>query len=160
MKYLRMVALAYLLASVLSDSTAAADKKTTISDLSWLAGCWVGSEKGTDLLEQWMRPAGGMMLGMSRTVVGGKTVAFEFVQLREQDGDIYYVAKPSQQEEAAFKLIRAGAGEAVFENPIHDFPQRIIYKLQPDGSLMAAIEGTEGGNGRRIEYPMKRGACE
>jgi len=44
----------------------------------------------------------------------------------------------------------------VFENPQHDFPQRISYKLNPDGTLLAAIDGTKAGKIRRVEFPYKR----
>ena len=104
-----------------------------------------------------MPPAGGTMLGMSRTVARGRTVEYEFIVLRkESDGTVNYVAKPSRQSETAFKLVRAGANEAVFENPQHDFPQRILYQLKPGGQLMAAIEGTKNGKTRRVEFHYER----
>ena len=104
-----------------------------------------------------MSPAGGTMLGMSRTVSQGRTVEHEFLLLRvEANGEINYVAKPSGQAEAAFKLVRAGATEAVFENLQHDFPQRIIYTLKEEGRLTAAIEGTKNGKTRRVEFNYER----
>jgi len=138
----------------------AQEKKTTIADFAWLAGCWDGSGGGRESLEQWMKPSGQTMLGMSRTVANGKTVAYEFIQLREQDGDLFYVAKPSGQAEASFKLVKSGNQEAVFENPQHDFPQRIIYRLEKDGSLSAAIEGMSKGKLKHIDFPMKRAKCD
>jgi hypothetical protein len=99
----------------------AQDKKSTIADLAWIAGCWDGSGGGRESLEQWMMPSGQTMLGMSRTVANGK---------------------------------------AVFENPQHDFPQRIIYRLEKDGSLAAAIEGMSKGKLKRIDFPMKRAKCD
>jgi hypothetical protein len=94
---------------------------------------------------------------MSRTVAQGRTVEYEFLLLRlDSAGDIFYVAKPSGQPEASFKLIRATATEAVFENPQHDFPQRISYTLKPDGTLLAAIEGQKDGKTRRVEFPYQR----
>ena len=97
------------------------------------------------------------MLGMSRTVARGKTVEYEFILLREEaDGTINYVAKPSGQAEAAFKLVRASATEILFENPQHDFPQRIIYTLKEGGKLTATIEGTKNGKTRRVEFNYQR----
>ena len=97
------------------------------------------------------------MLGMSRTIADGRTVEYEFILLRtDEAGDIFYVAKPSGQSEASFKLVRATATEAVFENPKHDFPHRITYTLKPDGSLLAAIEGEKDGKKRRVEFPYQR----
>lgn len=138
----------------------AQETKTTIADLAWLAGCWDGSGGGRESLEQWMKPSGQTMLGMSRTVADGKTVDYEFMQVRQQDGNIFYVAKPSGQEEASFKLVKYENKEAVFENPEHDFPQRVIYRLEKDGSLAAAIEGMSKGKLKKIEFPMRRVKCD
>lgn len=97
------------------------------------------------------------MLGVSRTTAGERTLEYEFIVLRaDEAGQIFYVAKPSGQSEAVFKLVRASATEVVFENPDHDFPQRISYVLQPDGRLLAAIEGTRNGQTRRVEFPYRR----
>jgi hypothetical protein len=108
-----------------------------------------------------MTPSGGTMLGMARTVAKGKTVEYEFIRLHEEEnGDILYTAHPSGQAEASFKLIRCEKELAVFENPGHDFPQRIIYRLNADGSLAARIEGRKGGKERGVDFPMKRVTCE
>jgi hypothetical protein len=134
--------------------------KPTVNNFSWLAGCWEANRNGREINEHWMKPSGQTMLGMGRTVANGKTVEYEFVQIRtEADGAIYYVAKPSGQNEAAFKLIKLENREATFENPQHDFPQRIIYRLEPDGSLFARVEGTSKGKARGFDYSMKRAQC-
>ena len=146
---------------MLGSLCAAQTSKPTLNDLSWLAGCWEANLRGREVNEQWMKPAGGIMLGMARTVSQGKATEFEFTQIREdKDGAIYYIAKPSGQAEASFKLLKLQNKEAVFENPQHDFPQRIIYRLQPDGSLFARVEATEKGQTRGIDYPYKRAKCE
>jgi hypothetical protein len=145
---------------ILVGSVSAQEEKTTIADFAWLAGCWDGSRGGRETLEQWMKPFGQTMLGMSRTVANGQTVAYEFLILHEKDGEIFYTAKPSGQEEASFKLVKYADREAVFENPQHDFPQRVIYKLEKDGSLTAAIEGRSKGKDKRIAFPMRRAKCE
>jgi hypothetical protein len=139
---------------------AEADPEAQLAQLGWLHGCWAaeGGEPGS--LEQWMAPAGGTMLGMSRTVKGGKTVEHEFLQLRAVDGKLAYVAHPSGQAPAAFPLRSLAADEAVFENPAHDFPQRIIYRRLGQDGLRARIEGTRNGAPRGRDFPMKRVACE
>ncbi|MGH8854313.1 MAG: hypothetical protein ACREWI_08545 [Telluria sp.] len=43
----------------------------------------------------------------------------------------------------------------MFENPAHDFPQRIIYRRVGDTGLHARIEG----KGKGIDFPMRRTAC-
>jgi hypothetical protein len=132
--------------------------KPTLQDLAWLAGQW-RIEQGDRLVdEQWMAPAGGLMMGMARNVQGGKVREYEFTLLRQEpNGDILYIASPSKQAETVFKLTSLSGGTAVFENPEHDFPKKIVYARRPDGSLLAAIEGPgRDGKPRRVEYPYKR----
>ena len=132
--------------------------KPTLQDLAWLAGHWRIEQADRLVDEQWMAPQAGLMMGMARNVQAGKVREYEFTLLRQEpNGDIFYVASPSKQSEARFKLTSLRKGEAVFENPEHDFPKKIIYAQQADGSLLAAIEGPgRDGQPRRVEYPFKR----
>src|SRR6202012_23245 len=68
-------------------STSACAEAMDISHLSWLSGCWnsEASEPGSG--EQWLPLAGGTLLGVSRTVKQGKTVAFEFMQIRALENE-------------------------------------------------------------------------
>src|SRR5919112_2053836 len=132
--------------------------RPTLQDFAWLAGQWRIEQADRVVDEHWMAPVGGLMMGMARNVQGGKVREYEFTLLRQEpNGDILYVASPSKQTETTFKLTSLRNGEAVFENPEHDFPTKVIYARQPDGSLLAAIEGPgRDGKPRRIEYPFKR----
>jgi hypothetical protein len=132
--------------------------RPTLQDFAWLAGHWRIERAGALIDEQWMAPAGGLMMGMARNVKDGKVREYEFTLLRQEaNGDIFYIASPSKQTETAFKLTSLRDGEAVFENPGHDFPKKVIYAQQADGSLLAAIEGPGRDNKtRRVEYPFKR----
>lgn len=136
--------------------------KLTVAELAWMAGCWEMKDEvlGRTVLEQWMKPAGGLMLGMSRTTVKDKANAWEFMRLEEREGKVHFVARPSQNtSDTAFALVRFGLDEAVFESPEHDFPQRVIYRRRGE-FLTGRIEGTVNGKDRSIDFPMKRLACE
>lgn len=133
----------------------------TINDLAWLAGCWEGLDTSKIYREQWMKPVGKVMIGMSHTSVADTTREYEYLQIRQQaDGDIFYVAIPSGQIETLFKLTKFDGKEAVFENPEHDFPQRIIYHRENDSTLVARIEGTIKGKQRSVDFPLKRVKCD
>ena len=100
------------------------------------------------------------MLGMNRTVSDGKTVAFEFIRIvSTDDGGLVFIASPSGQSTAGFALKEISESEVVFENPDHDFPQRVIYKLLSDDELLGRIEGTINGAQRSIDFPMKKVDC-
>lgn len=136
----------------------AASSRPAISHLAWLAGSWRLEKAGRVIDEQWMAPAGGVMLGMARTVAKGRVLSYEFTQIREgPGGELFFIAQPSGQKEATFKLVSLTETGVVFENKEHDFPQTVSYSLKPDGTMLAYIEGP-GPNGatKRIEYPYKR----
>ena len=132
-----------------------------VEKLGWLAGCWAGegAEPGSE--ERWMPPAGGTMLGVSRTIRQGKTVEFEFMEIRQlPDGKLAFVAHPSGQDTTVFTAVRISDSEVVFENPQHDFPQRVAYAKDGESGLRARIEGSTGGDLRVIEFPMRRTSCD
>ena len=138
-----------------------ATQKTSIEKLGWIAGCWAMDDGKESTQENWMKPAGQSMIGMSRTVAGDKTIFTEYVQIREMNGQLAYIvslglnAKP-----IAFKLIKSSENEVVFENPEHDFPQRIIYRRDSPDALFARIEGQEKGVNKSVDFPYKRVKCD
>lgn len=146
--------------ALLAPMNSSAQQKTTLEDLAWLAGCWENNRGNRQAEEVWLKPKGGMMLGLGRTIVNGKATEFESMRIHEDKGELFFTAKPSGQSESSFKLISYSDGKAVFENPQHDFPQRVIYSKQPDGSLLARIEGEMKGQKRGIDFPFTRARCE
>ena len=129
-----------------------------ISDLGWMSGDWQTDPSGRAVSEEhWTRPAGGSMIGMGRTLAGDRTVAFEFLRVEERGESIYYVASPKGRCPATdFKLTRLSGQEAVFENPAHDFPKRIIYRKNSEG-LTAIVDGGEGTKSETFSFkPMTK----
>jgi hypothetical protein len=106
-----------------------------------------------------MEPAGETMLGDESHRIARADVEYEFMQIRIDGNAIVFVARPSGQPEHTFTRVGGGAHEAIFENLQHDFPQRVIYRLQPDGVLMGRIEVTERSRGRAVDCPMRRVPC-
>ena len=128
--------------------------------VEWLAGCWTQTGREAGSAEQWMAPAGGVMLGMARILKNGRVVEFEFMQIRaDADGKLSFIAQPQGRPPTEFQLLRQGDAQAVFENPSHDFPQRVIYRREAADRLVARIEGALKGKERGIDFPMQRAAC-
>lgn len=94
------------------------------------------------------------MVGMGRTIAGDRTVEFEYLRLEQRGDAIYYVA--ARCPSTHFKLTSLTAQEAVFENPQHDFPKRVIYRKTADG-LFASVDAGEGTKSQKFAYlPMAR----
>jgi hypothetical protein len=133
----------------------ASTQTPTLTDLAWISGQWQTEGGKRQIEEHWTQAAGATMLGMSRTVAGEKTVEFEYLRIEQRADGIYYVAHPKARCPGTdFKLTRATANEAVFENPQHDFPKRIIYRKGADDSLTASIDGGEGT--KTISYAYRK----
>jgi hypothetical protein len=128
-----------------------------ISQLQWLTGCWASEGRDAGSGECWLAPAGGTMFGASRTVRGDRTVAFEHLSIREvAPGVLAYVAVPSGQAETHFPVVEISADHVVFENPEHDFPQRVIYRKIGEDRIQARIEGSIEGRERSVDFPMTK----
>ena len=145
------------LASVASTAFA---QESTIDRVKWLQGCWQTMRGEAIVEDQWMAPRGGTMLGMGRTVRGGKTAEYELVLIKEQGGALAYEAHPSGQPSATFLSKTVTDTSVVFENPKHDFPQRVGYQRDRADGLQAWIDGEINGKARRVVFAYRRARCE
>ena len=134
-------------------------KNASLEDISWLSGCWEGRQGQAIVEEIWSKPGGGSMLGLGRTVKDHRTVSFEFMQFREENGSLVFLPQPQGGTRVSFPLKDFFAGRLTFENKEHDFPQRVIYERKGPGLLLSAIEGTYKGKGEREEFQMKKVRC-
>jgi len=146
-----MKPIAAVVFAVLSMTTTAA-QKPAINDLSWMTGSWSGSARGVDMEEHWTAPKGNSLVGIHRDVAKGRTTSFEFLHIEQQGDQIVYLSMPNGRSPATpFPLKEASAARVVFENPTHDFPQRIIY-WKDGNDLCARIEGTMNGKAGSEEW--------
>ena len=135
--------------------------------LAWLDGCWRGLVNQREFREHWMPLRGGLLLGVSHTVMGGKSQGYEYLRIEPRPDGIYYVATPSGSKEDAFRFMgRTVDTEGdrndeifTFENPALEFPRRIIYRHATGGWLYAQVEGKVSGTDRTVIYPMRRIDC-
>jgi hypothetical protein len=127
---------------------------------AWLAGCWEARTSTRVIVEMWMPPMGEMMLGASRTVVGGAARGFEHLRIRGRGDTLIYTAIPSGQTETHFRSTMLSRDSLVFENPAHDFPQRIAYRRVGADSLSARVEGPGPNNtSQGFTIAMRRVDC-
>lgn len=145
---------------LLSAALSAQGAKPSIADLSWLAGSWSGESGGIRMEEHWSAPAAGSMIGMHRDVGKGRTMLFEFLRIEQKGDQIVYLSMPNGRSPAtAFALKELSGTRVVFENPSHDFPQRIIY-WKDGADLRARIEGTMNGKAGSEEWRWSPGTLK
>jgi hypothetical protein len=129
----------------------------SLADIGWLAGDWEMLAGTRCVEEHWTSPSSNLLVGMSRTVEGGRTTSFEFVRIEARADGIYYVAQPGGRPPVDFKLASDVASELVFVNPGHaDHLKRIVYRRQADSGLTARVEGEDAGRSFAVDYPYRR----
>jgi len=149
-----------LLPLLLAAPHALSASPSKIEHLAWLAGCWQLDGQPAGAGEQWSILAGNTLFGSSRTLRDGRTVGFEFMQLRQHDdGRLVLTALPSGQNATDFNATRVDGNEAVFENPANDFPQRIHYRRLDDQRAHARIEIAQDNPKQAMDFSMHRVAC-
>jgi hypothetical protein len=149
------LALAALAAAALDDTRAAG----TLDELRWLAGTWKRDGAPAASYETWRSSSDRTLEGEGwrEGAEPGTRQVLETLLLVEMGGEIFYVAKvPENPYPVPFKLTSLADGRAVFENPGHDFPTRVGYERQADGSVLAWIEGPGQDAPRRIEFRFRR----
>jgi hypothetical protein len=81
---------------------------------------------------------------------------FEFLRIAAgPDGVPVYWASPDGRPPVAFRLSQSGPGRVVFDNPQHDYPQRIAYQ-RSDGGLVATVSALDGSHAMRWRYRLAR----
>lgn len=149
-----------LTAAALLNRPANAQSSGVVGKLTWISGCWQRTTRNSQIIdEQWMTPRGESMLGMSRTVRGDSLIEYEQLRIGARAGRAVYFAAPSGQTPSEFTAASVSDTLVVFENPQHDFPQRIIYRKRGADSLIARIEGTTGGTARGVDFPYVKARC-
>jgi len=131
-----------------------------VERLGWIAGCWEGTlSSGATYEESWLAPRAGTLIGMARLTRDDRMLSFEFIRIADDQGTLVYSAQPSGRPPTHFRATALTGNEAKFENPEHDFPQRILYRLTPPDALLARIEGLQDGQPRHVDFPLHRVAC-
>jgi hypothetical protein len=125
-----------------------------VAALDWLSGTWVHADARQRVWETWIGPANGVMAGANLTAWENGRNAFEFMRIGDTADGISYYASPRGRPAVEFRMKEMAPGRVVFENPEHDFPQRIVYWKEGDG-LAARIEGTVKGQPRSEEWRFK-----
>ena len=127
-----------------------------IEKLSWMTGTWTQKKDGETVQESWLGPSGKMMAAVNLTVSAKRGTSFEFLRIVDTPSGPTYLASPGGKTPVEFKLKELGDKRVVFENLAHDFPQRVLYWIEPDGAMKARIEGTVQGKARGMEWRLER----
>ena len=130
-----------------------------LADANWLLGTWEQKTAKKTIYEIWKRNSDSSYSGKSYLLKEKDAIVLETVSLLQEKGTLYYIPTVTNQNNSMpvpFKLTFFSANQLVFENPTHDFPQKITYKLISADSLQAEISGALNNKLQIRQFPMKR----
>lgn len=122
--------------------------------LSWLAGTWkrTNGKPGRQAHERWENAGAWQMKGFGVSMKEQDTLFVEKLKLVIKDQAVWYVADvPHNKQEVYFRLTEITPDGFTGENPAHDFPKKIVYKLEGN-----KLKATISGNGKAFDYLFER----
>jgi hypothetical protein len=134
--------------------------RSRVADLGFMSGCWRGlTRSGTTIEEFYTAPSSNLIIGATRYVRDGRVVDFEFTRIDQTDSGAVITPHPKGVRSVSFAPTVVETNRATWENPKHDFPQRILYTRVATDTLVARIEGRTPSGDRALEWRMVRHAC-
>lgn len=127
--------------------------------LYMLQGRWMMKTKKGAIGEEWVRVGKNYMQSRGYLIKGTDTTITERVALRRTRDGIFYtstVEEQNQKQPVPFKLTSVTDSLFVFENPQHDFPKRICYKLVNKDSVHAWIDDATQNSRKRSDFYYSR----
>lgn len=119
-----------------------------LASLSWLRGVWRGPHESGEWEACYTSCDGGLLLSANKEIKGGRVVMIEFERFKVHGEDLFMTPYPyGRESKVQFRMIEndPAARRAVFANPEHDFPKRIVYHRKADDRLLIEVEGEQRG---------------
>ena len=142
-----------------SATTHGSNKYTQLAQASRLMGEWQNHFSEGVITESWEQLNDSSLAGKSLVIIGKDTVSSETIILQQKGTEVWYIPTVKEQNNGQaipFLLTLSSSNQLIFENPEHDFPQKIVYTFMGNDSLVAEISGDRKGQKRAQLFPMKR----
>jgi len=133
--------------------------QTPITKAAWLLDTWQSKSPNGVFTESWVKQNDTVYVGKGCMVMGKDTVFKESLAIKQRGNDLFYIPTVANQnggQPIEFKLTSATKEQLVFENPTHDFPQKITYTQRGSNALVAEVSGVEKGIARSEKFELKR----
>jgi hypothetical protein len=127
---------------------------------NWMLGEWEKTDSLGTLREIWERLDDSTFIGLSYYIQNEKdTLHNEQVELMQNGDHLIYTATikgENNDSPIPFQMTKDEDSLLVFENPKHEYPQKIQYKLIKNRSIVATISGKQNGKNSAENYPMNK----
>jgi hypothetical protein len=148
-----------LLLAIISCKNSETNEKEKIKATNWLLGKWENKVDEGILSESWKKLNDSTFQAESFFIKDKDTLHFETITLQQKGEELFYTATVKGQNNdkpVSFNMTSETDKKLVFENPKHDYPQKITYTLINKDSLVAEISGIQLGKPSSEKFGMKK----
>lgn len=126
----------------------------------WLIGNWEKKDSLGTLTESWQNLDDSTFVGQSFYITTkNDTVHRETIELMQKGDFLLYSATVQGENNGLptpFQMTESTDSLLVFENPKHDYPQKIRYQLNEDKSFIATVSGIQKGKESSESFLMQK----
>ncbi|KAF2335108.1 DUF6265 family protein [Flavobacterium daemonense] len=134
-------------------------EKDKIKVADWLIGNWENTSPEGVLTENWIKLNDSTFSASSYFIKEKDTIHFESIVLAQLGETLTYKATVKGQNDdkpVSFPSTSETAQKLVFENPKHDYPQKITYTKGANNTLTAEISGNLNGKPSSEKFVMTK----
>lgn len=130
-----------------------------LNKMKWIQGHWEQKLPQGLLVENWKIENDSTYNGETYFITPKDTVHYETIELVQKEDELLYraiVTGQNNDQPVEFKLTSENDKVFDFENPTHDYPQKITYKKLDATQLTATISGRQQGKSSQESYTMTK----
>ena len=133
------------------------DEPKGVATLGWMAGHWSTEGAGAWTEERWAPARGGVMLGTNLSGEGehGGRVSNICGSPRTPTAWSSSGDRRAESRRSRSNWCGQAPGEAVFENPAHDYPDADRLPAQRRNTLVATVSGPDGANAQSWTFKRR-----
>jgi Domain of unknown function (DUF6265) len=126
---------------------------------NWFLGNWQNQTKEANFTEIWTKKNDSVFKGKSFIIAQKDTVFYENIELVQHNDSLFYIVSVKDQNKekpVTFYQTSATDSKLVFENPKHNFPNKISYTKITKDSIVGEIFGLQNGKIVNEKFPMHK----
>ncbi|MDL2141939.1 DUF6265 family protein [Flavobacterium tructae] len=153
------ITLSVLLIAAVSCQKKDSAEKDKIKVADWLIGNWENKSPEGILTENWQKLNDSTFSAASYFIKEKDTIHLENIVLSQKEETLTYFATVKGQNDdkpVAFQSTAESDKQLVFENPKHDYPQKITYTKGANNTLTAEISGSLNGKPSSEKFVMTK----
>lgn len=135
-------------------------QNASLSSLNWLLGSWEQNSPTITVVESWEYSSDSTaLIGKGITRKNGEVITQEVLSISIIDDIVCYnvkVENHNNNETITFRKTEATDNSILFENPDHDFPQKIFYKQITNNQIEAEVSAIINSKEKKIRFLYNR----